>query len=257
MFNCFVSRILTPLAAIAAIVGGPRQARAQSGATPPASASAVTNPFAAPTSVKRVSISKAVFGDAGMVVNARDDGYIELAAAGPNKTIYLKLRILAARAWLDSSLRMMKARVKKADAPRTYRSDVQEFGSTTTMALTRSVTAGESQYGLTFSENSQSSFSTPIEAEEADVFVAIVRKAVAASAKMLEKTDTTAARADSIAKADSVARADSIAKARKRRAAAKRAASPPPADSTAKAPAVKPPAAKPAVKDSTKKPSSP
>jgi len=196
-------------------------------ATPPAQA-APQNPFAPNTARKRVSISKAVFGDAGVIVNARDDGFIEVAAAGPEKTIFLQLRTLAARAWIDSTQRMMKARARKADPPRTYRSEVTEYGSTTTMALTRSVDAGQSQYALGFSENPQSAFTIPIEAEEADVFVAIIRKAETQSAKMLEKTDTAAARA-----ADS-ARADSAAKAKKKKKPAAKRAAPPPADSIAK-----------------------
>jgi len=164
-----------------------------------------------------------------MIVNARDDGFIEVAAAGPEKTIYLKLRTAAARAWIDSTQRMLKARARKADPPRTYRSEVIEYGSTTTMALTRAVDAGQSQYALAFSENPRSAFTIPIEAEEADVFVAIIRKAEAQAAKMLEKTDTTAA-----AVADS-ARADSVAKTtkKKKKAAAKHTA-PPPADSVVK-----------------------
>jgi hypothetical protein len=96
------------------------------------------------------------------------------------------------------------------------------------MAMTRSVDAGESQYALAFSENPQSAFTVPIEAEEADVFVAIIRKAETQAAKMLEKTDTTAARA-----ADS-ARADSAAKAKKKKKPAAKRTAPPPADSAAK-----------------------
>ena len=168
-----------------------------------------------------------------MIVNARDDGVIEVAAAGPQQTIYLKLRTAAARAWIDSTQRMLKARARKADPPRTYRSDVTEYGSTTTMALTRSVDAGESQYALAFSENPQSAFTVPIEAEEADVFVAIIRKAETQAAKMLEKTDTTAARAADSVRADSV-RADSAAKAKKKKKPAAKRTPPPPADSAAK-----------------------
>ncbi len=211
---------------VASLSAAPRQAIGQSG--PPPAQAAPPNPFAPAPSTKRVPISKAVFGDAGVIVNARDDGFIEVAAAGPQKTIYLQLRGAAARAWIDSTQRMLKARARKADPPRTYRSDVTEYGSTTTMALTRSVDAGQSQYALAFSENPQSAFTIPIEQEEADVFVAIIRKAETQSAKMLEKTDTTAARI-----ADSV-RADSAAKAKKKKRPAAKRAAPPPADSAAK-----------------------
>ena len=211
---------------VATLSVAPRQAIGQSG--PPPAQAAPPNPFAPAPSTKRVPVSKAVFGDAGVIVNARDDGFIEVAAAGPQKTIYLQLRGAAARAWIDSTQRMLKARARKADPPRTYRSEVTEYGSTTTMALTRSVDAGQSQYTLAFSENPQSAFSIPIEADEADVFVAIIRKAEAQSAKMLEKTDTAAARA-----ADS-ARADSAAKAKKKKRPAAKRAAPPPADSAAK-----------------------
>jgi len=211
---------------VACLSAAPRQAIGQSG--PPPAQTASQNPFAPAPSTKRVTVSKAVFGDAGMIVNARDDGFIEVAAAGPQKTIYLQLRGAAARAWIDSTQRMLKARARKADPPRTYRSEVTEYGSTTTMALTRSVDAGQSQYALAFAENPQVGFTIPIEAEEADVFVAIIRKAEAQSAKMLEKTDTTAARA-----ADS-ARADSAARAKKKKKPAAKHAAPPPADSTAK-----------------------
>jgi hypothetical protein len=211
-----------------------RPTQAQSGATaatPPARAS---NPFA-PDNVKRVPVSKAVFGDAGIIVNARDDGFIEVAAAGTQKPILLQLRTLAARAWVDSTLRMLRAKPRRSAPPRTFRSDIAEYGTNGTMALTRNVTAGESEYSLYFSDGPTSSFTVPIEGSEADVFVAIVRKAVVQSAKMLEKTDTTAAAA---ALADSAARADSIAAAKKKkRPAAKRPASPPataPADTSAK-----------------------
>jgi hypothetical protein len=164
-----------------------RQALAQSGsaATTPA------NPFA-PDATKRVPVSKAVFGDAGMIVNARDDGFIEVAAAGPQKTILLQLRTLAARAWVDSTSRMLSARPRKSDTPRTFRSDIQEYGTNGTMAVTRTVTGNESEYALFFADTPTGGFTVPIEASEADVFVAIVRKAVVQSAKMLEKPDTTA-----------------------------------------------------------------
>lgn len=225
--------------ALVAVLAAPRLAFAQSGKAQPAAAA---NPFAIAPGVKRVPISKSVFGDAGMIVNARDDGFIEVAAAGPQKTVLLQLRTLAARAWVDSTSRMMKARVKKADPPRTYRSEITEYGTGTTMALTRSVDAGASSFALAFAENPQSAFTIPIEPEEADVFVAIVRKAVAQSAKMLEKTDSTGARADSAARADSLAKA---AAPKKKRPATKRPAPPPAAkDSTAKSPATKAPATK-------------
>ena len=213
------------------LLSAPRQATGQSG--PPPVQAAPQNPFALPPTTKRVPISKAVFGDAGVIVNARDDGFIEVAAAGPQKTIYLHLRGAAARAWIDSTQRMLKARARKADPPRTYRSEVTEYGSTTTMAVTRAVDAGVSQYALAFSENPQSAFTIPIEAEEADVFVAIIRKAETQSAKMLEKTDTTAARAADSARADS-ARADSAAKAKKKKMPAAKHPSTPPADSVQK-----------------------
>jgi hypothetical protein len=207
----------------------------------PASAARQSDPFAV-TTVKRVPISKSVFGDAGIIVNARDDGYIDVAAAGPSKSVLLQLRTQAARAWADSTLRVMKARVRKADPPRSYRSEVTEYGTGTTMALTRGVDAGVSQYALAFAEK-QSSFTVPIEPEEADVFVAIIRKAIAQSEKMLERPDTTV-------KSDSAARADSAAAApkKKKKPAAKRVAPPPATDSASKAPAAKPPAAKPPAK---------
>jgi len=227
----YVLRRSVAACAVVCVCAAPRQAGAQSGSTPPASATPA-NPFAPAATTKRVSVSKAVFGDAGMIVNARDDGYIEVAAAGPNKTIFLQLRALAARAWIDSTQRMIKARARKADPPRSYRSEVTEYGSTTTMAMTRAVDSGQSQFALVFSENPQSSFTVPIEPEEADVFVAIIRKAEVQSSKMLEKTDTTAARAADSARADSAAAAK-----KKKKSAAKRPASPPakvPTDSTAK-----------------------
>ncbi len=242
-------RSLSIIGAMCIAAGLPRVATAQAGKAQPATAP-LTNPFATPPGVKRVPVSKAVFGDAGMIVNARDDGFVEVAAAGPKKTVMLQLRTLAARAWVDSTSRMMKARVKKADPARTYRSEITEYGTGTTMALTRSVTEGQSEFALAFAENPQSAFTVSIEPEEADVFVAIIRKAVAQSAKLLEKADTSAAHADSVARADSAARADSIAKARaaRRRAAARRAAAA--KDTTAKSTVPKPPA----TKDTTSKP---
>jgi len=219
-------RCSTLACVVACLSAAPRQAIGQSG--PPPVQATPPNPFAPAASIKRVPVSKAVFGDAGVIVNARDDGFIEVAAAGPQKTIYLQLRGAAARAWIDSTQRMLKARARKADPPRTYRSEVTEYGSTTMMALTRSVDAGASQYALAFSENPQSAFTIPIEAEEADVFGAISRKAETQSAKLLEKTDTTAARAADSARADSAARPK-----KKKKPAAKRAA-PPAADSVAK-----------------------
>ena len=220
-----------------------RQAGAQQQTAQSASNARQSDPFAT-TTVKRVAVSKSVFGDAGIIVNARDDGFIEVAAAGPKKSVLLQLRTLAARAWVDSTSRMMKARARKADGARTYRSDITEYGTGTTMALTREVNAGASSYALAFAENPQSAFTIPIEPEEADVFVAIIRKAVAQSAKMLEKADTTAAKSDSAAKADSAA----AAKPKKKKPAVKRVAPPPATDSSAKAPAVKAPAAKPPAK---------
>jgi hypothetical protein len=182
--------------------------------------------------VKRVPVSKAVFGDAGIIVNARNDGFIEIAAAGAQKPILLQLRTLAARAWVDSTLRMLRAKPRRSAPPRTFRSDIAEYGTNGTMALTRKVTAGESEYALYFADDPATSFTVPIEGSEADVFVAVVRKAVVQSAKMLDKPDTTAAARDSTARADSIAAAKA-----KKRPGAKRPASPPaivPADTSAK-----------------------
>lgn len=243
----FIQRLTSRALVAGAIVLVPafsRQAPAQqSSPTQAASAPRQSDPFAT-TTVKRVPVSKSVFGDAGIIVNARDDGFIEVAAAGPKKSMLLQLRTLAARAWVDSTSRMMKARVRKADPPRTFRSDITEYGTGSTMALTRNVSDGVSEFALAFAENSQSSFTIPIEPEEADVFVAIIRKAVAQSAKMLEKADTTAVKSDSAAKADSAA----AAKPKKKKPAVKRVAPPPATDSASRPPAAKVPAAKPPVK---------
>jgi hypothetical protein len=181
------------LGAAMGAAGPMHQANAQSGA--PAPAAAPANPFA-PDGTKRVPVSKAVFGDAGVIVNARNDGFIEVAAAGPQKTVLLQLRTLAARAWVDSTSRMLKARPKKSATPRTFRSDIQEYGTNGAMAVTRTVTSGASEYALWFTDNPTAGVTIPIEQSEADVFVAIVRKAVTQSAKMLDKPDTTT-RADS------------------------------------------------------------
>lgn len=187
------------LASLVVVTTAPRQATAQSGASTVQPTSAVPNPAGSPR-VKRVSISKSVFGDAGIIVNARDDGFIEVAAAGPNKTILIQLRTMAARGWVDSTLRMLRARPRRSNTPRAFRSDIEEYGTSTTMAMNRKVTAGESEYSLFFSDDPLGGFTIPIEKSEADVFVAVVRRAVAASVKMLDKTDSTAAPADSAAK---------------------------------------------------------
>jgi hypothetical protein len=225
------SRLSIPLAALVIAVALPATvatAEAQSGATP-----AAASPELLPKpGVKRIPIAKSVFGDAGMIVNARDDGFIEIAAAGPKKTVLLQLRTLAARAWVDSTFRMLKARPRRSATPRTYRSDIEEYGSSGTMALTRKVTGGESEYALFFSDDPLTGFTIPIEKSEADIFVAQVRKAVAQSAKMVERADTTGPRADS------------ATVIKKKKPAARRPAKPPaPASTTPAAP--KPAAAKP------------
>ena len=202
------------------VASAPGRAAAQSG-TPASAAAAARGPEGPPP--KRVPISKAVFGDAGVIVNARDDGFMEVAAAGPTKTILIQLRTMAARAWVDSTSRMLRARPRRSNTPRTFRSDIEEHGTSTTMALTRKVTAGESEYSLFFSDEPLTGFTIPIEKSEADVFVAIVRKAVAASAKMLEKLDTSAAAKDS----EPAAAKDSAKPAPKKKPAAKPTAPPP------------------------------
>src|SRR5688572_29408894 len=195
-----ISRVFRTFVVAAAVVGwgGAGSALAQSGAAA-APAASQASPATKP-GVRRVPIAKSVFGDAGMIVNARDDGFVEVAAAGPSKTVLLQLRTLAARAWVDSTARMLRARVRRSNTPRTYRSDIDEPGTSTTMALTRKVTAGESQYALFFSDDPLGGFTIPIERSEADVFVAQVRRAVALSAKLLEPLDSTKP-ADSAAKA--------------------------------------------------------
>jgi len=192
-----MSSRLTSLLVIVAGSAGPLLAvpgpvLAQAGASAPAAA-----PAAPATPARRVAISKAVFGDAGMIINARNDGFIEVAAAGPNKTVLLQLRTLAARAWVDSTYRMLRARPRRSATPRTYRSDIEEHGTSGTMALTRKVTGGESEYALFFSDDPLGGFTIPIERSEADVFVATLRRAVAASTKMAEPADKPAARPDS------------------------------------------------------------
>jgi hypothetical protein len=224
----FIRSVLLVGSAVVAML--PRQALAQSGsaATPPA---AVPNPFAI-TNVKRYPVSKSVFGDAGIIVNARDDGFIEVAAAGPTKTVLVQLRTMAARGWLDSTTRMMRARPKRSPDAVLFRSDVSDAAGKSKMALTRTVTAGKSEYALSFADDPASAFSVPIEQSEADVFVAVVRKAVAQATKLLDKPDTTAA-------------PDSATVLPKKKPAVKRKASPPattPATPTTPKPATTKPA---------------
>ena len=173
-------------------VGSAAPAHAQGDSVAAQSAPAAAHP------VQRVPIAKTVMGDAGIIVNARDDGFIEVAAAGPAKTVLLQFRTLAARAWVDSTARMLRARPRRSTTPRTYRSDIDEAGTSGTMALTRSVAGGESEYTLFFSDDPLGGFSIPIERSEADVFVAQLRRAVARSAALLERPDT-AKRGDSTA----------------------------------------------------------
>ncbi|HUQ79631.1 MAG TPA: hypothetical protein VM076_00765 [Gemmatimonadaceae bacterium] len=226
-----------------AVVGMlPRQAQAQSGSAT-TSPAAVPNPFAV-TNVKRYPVSKSVFGDAGIIVNARDDGFIEVAAAGPTKTVLVQLRTMAARGWLDSTTRMMRARPKRSADAISYRSDVSDAAGKAKMALTRAVTAGKSEYSLAFADDPASAFTVPIEESEADVFVAVVRKAVAQATKLLDKPDT-AATVDS-------------APPPKKKPAVKRKATPPattPATPTPK-PTTKPATPKPAT-SSTAAPAKP
>jgi hypothetical protein len=223
-----ISRVLVPSVLITLAMtgsGAAAPAHAQSGAAAvPASSQALP---ATKPGVKRVPIAKSVFGDAGMIVNARDDGFIEVAAAGPSKTILLQLRALAARAWVDSTARMLRARPRRSNTPRTYRSDIDEAGTSGTMAVTRKVTAGESEYALFFSDDPLGGFTVPIEKSEADVFVAQIRRAVALSAKMLEPPDSAKPARDSAAPK---------AKPAATRPARKPAATPK-ADSSAKKPA--------------------
>ena len=220
-----VSRLVLLVGALA--VSGRAGIAQQTGA-------AAASPFSIPNAVdtqkvKRYPISKAVFGDAGIIVNARDDGFIEIAAAGPKKPVLLQLRAMAARGWLDSTGRIMRTRPKRSADPRTFRSDIREYGTSGTMALSRTVTSGQSVYALYFADDPSTGFTVPIEQSEADVFVAIVKKAVDRSVKMLDKSDTTAA-----PKADS-------APPPKKKPAVKRVAPPP-----AKADSTKPATAKPA-----------
>lgn len=187
------------LISVAAVTTVPRQAPAQTGSSAQAPATAgVPNPAGA-ARVKRVPISKSVYGDAGIIVNARDDGFIEVAAAGATKTVLIQLRTMAARGWVDSTLRMLRARPRRSNTPRTFRAAIEEYGTSTTMAMNRKVTAGESEYSLFFSDDPLAGFTVQIEKSEADVFVAVVRRAVTAAVKMLDKADSTAAK-DSVAK---------------------------------------------------------
>ena len=168
------------LAGVIVATTWPRETWAQSGTPPATQPAVVADPFRT-TSAKRVPVSKAVFGDAGIIVNARDDGFIEVAAAGPKKPVYLQLRTLAARAWVDSTARMMKARPKRSAEPKTYRADVSEHGTNTTMAVTRTITAGESAYSLAFSGDPASAFTVPIEpSSKPSVIVAMSLGAVPA-----------------------------------------------------------------------------
>ena len=83
MRSSVVNRLTILACGVAVIVASRQDAQAQTGSAIPASAANA----GAPGKVKRVPISKAVFGDAGVIVNARDDGFIEVAAAGPQKTV--------------------------------------------------------------------------------------------------------------------------------------------------------------------------
>ena len=49
------------------------------------------------------------------------------------------------------------------------------------------MTSGQSEYALYFADDPSTGFTVPIEPSEADVFVAVVKKAVDSSVKMLDK----------------------------------------------------------------------
>ena len=188
-----------------------------------------------------------MFGDAAVAVNARSDGFIEVGASGADRTVVLKLPTLASRAWVDSTGRVLRFRPRRSNEPRVFTSPILEPGSKQSMALTRTVEKGVSRYQLTFADERGEASSVDIQDWEANLLVTHIRKAVAESAKMMERTDSAAAPADSAAKPK-----QPPASKGRRQPSAKAPAKAPPAKAPATPPAKAP--AKGATPDSGRKP---
>lgn len=186
-------RLVPSVAIVTFVLGlaGARAAAAQRAADQAAAA-------AAPTA--RHVVSRTMFGDAAVIVNARGDGFVEVAVAGPKKSFVLSFRTIAARAWVDSAARMIRARPRRSNTPQTYRTDIEDPSSSGTMALRRQVTQGVSEYSVLFSDDPVAGISAVIAASEANALVAIMRRAVAESTRMTERGDSTGKAADSAAK---------------------------------------------------------
>ena len=135
--------------------------------------------------VPRATIARTMLGDATVMVNARGDSLIEVAAADGRRSIAMTLALSEARAWVDSSTRILRYRARNRATPVSYRNLVEEPGvAGGGVTLTRRVTKGASEYSLFFADTAFGGFAVPVTREEATLFVSAVRKAVAASAKL-------------------------------------------------------------------------
>lgn len=142
-------------------------------------------PAALAAQVARHAVSKTMLGEAVVILNARADDLIEVAAADGRRSIALTLGLRDATHWADSSAKILRFRVRKRPGTVSYRNLVEEPGvSGGGISLTRRVTAGESEYSVFFADTSFGGFAVPMSKEEATLFVSSVRKAVAAARKL-------------------------------------------------------------------------
>jgi hypothetical protein len=136
--------------------------------------------------LKKRVIARAPFGDAVIMLNARSDGQIEVAAAAAKRSNVAVVSWQAVRLWADSADRILATRARPGKGKViTSRAVVEEPGvSGGAVSLVRKASRDSTEWSLFFADSSFGGFSVPIEKSEASVFIANMRRAVTAARKL-------------------------------------------------------------------------
>jgi hypothetical protein len=132
------------------------------------------------------AVVRTMLGDAAIIMSARTDGKVEIAAAGEKNTVQVTVPGSEARQWADSTTKVLRSGLRgQLGALVSYRTELEEPGVTGTgVIFTRRIEKGESNYSIYFADEKFSGFTATITADEARIFVNAVRKTADAARRL-------------------------------------------------------------------------
>ena len=128
------------------------------------------------------SVLRQLYGDLAFEVRTKGQGTVNVGAADARTTIVLTLMALDLRRWSDSVTRVLEARAPRRGQSATWNAVVNGPGVVAgSMALTRSITPGDTTIVLLITDTTFQGVRTPLSMYEARALAAAMKRAANAS----------------------------------------------------------------------------